>query len=155
MLNSLKTFQSTRPRRARLYNQINNPVAIPVSIHAPTQGATFQFPAFQRPVHRFNPRAHAGRDKTARSLLSSVSRFNPRAHAGRDQRKTVKSLQRTRFQSTRPRRARLIGQMCFPLEYLVSIHAPTQGATFSVLTQLKDITVSIHAPTQGATTVFR
>ena len=79
-----QTFQSTRPRRARLrdigccldifsvsihaptqgatlYN--DHAVYLPdVSIHAPTQGATLlSYPGYVFQVC-FNPRAHAGRD---------------------------------------------------------------------------------------------
>ncbi len=77
-------FQSTRPRRAR-HCQVQHALALmTVSIHAPTQGATllpahdgrrswFQSTRPRRarlsgllllppPAHRFNPRAHAGRD---------------------------------------------------------------------------------------------
>ena len=54
----------------------------------------------------FNPRAHVGRDKTSLTEVASLFCFNPRAHVGRDFR-NVNSLQR----------------------WLVSIHAPTWGAT--------------------------
>ena len=56
-------------------------------------------------------------------------RFNPRAHAGRDlhhvERVTVRRV--------------------------VSIHAPTRGATFAVVDLRPAFAVSIHAPTRGAT----
>ena len=34
---------------------------------------------------------------------------------------------------------------------LISIHAPTRGATETQLNQVKRLTISIHAPTRGAT----
>ena len=34
---------------------------------------------------------------------------------------------------------------------MVSIHAPTQGATHRLLDGFRHVVVSIHAPTQGAT----
>ena len=55
-----------------------------VSIHAPTQGATEDDPPLVMAIPCFNPRAHAGRDKTR-------SGFFHKRHL---------------FQSTRPRRAR-------------------------------------------------
>ena len=54
--------------------------------------------------------------------------FNPRAHAGRDK-------------TYAPNGAGLV----------VSIHAPTQGATFPTRSEPPSLQVSIHAPTQGAT----
>ena len=36
---------------------------------------------------------------------------------------------------------------------MVSIHAPTRGATIEAIPYLRTIQVSIHAPTRGATTV--
>ena len=75
-----------------------------VSIHAPTRGATFwlrkialvrrfqstrprgarqEAKGLHRQWHRFNPRAHAGRDRAKWTACGS-SCFNPRAHAGRD-----------------------------------------------------------------------
>ena len=56
---------------------------------------------------RFNPRAHAGRDEEMGKAGNSAKSFNPRAHAGRD------DLRHHRE----------------PQSALVSIHAPTRGAT--------------------------
>jgi len=164
-------FQSTRPRGARrcvcVMTAYRSPVSIhaptrgatastvhcrqaaPVSIHAPTRGATVNVATIKRwmnvsihaptrgatdprsglsfevsfqstrprgarhisgmanPVgNGFNPRAHAGRDSPYIRYRSLMNRFNPRAHAGRD----IDSC---------------------PLHRLgiVSIHAPTRGAT--------------------------
>ena len=54
----------------------------------------------------FNPRAHMGRDVTRGGCQPSNRRFNPRAHMGRDQ-----------------------SNRCYKIAFLVSIHAPTWGAT--------------------------
>jgi len=84
-----------------------NPVWwVMVSIHAPTQGATKTEYADHLLSTGFNPRAHAGRDQRYLPYHLSRLRFNPRAHAGRD----IKS-----------------GVLLPPS--IVSIHAPTQGAT--------------------------
>ena len=98
--------------------------------------------------------------------------FNPRAHVGRDLR-VIRVIRWQKFQSTRPRGARL----CDPCQdrsvLRVSIHAPTWGATarntslstIGVFQSTRprgarplllplatlDIPVSIHAPTWGAT----
>src|SRR3990172_6165070 len=76
----------------------------------------------------FNPRAHAGRDFAQGQPLSHRICFNPRAHAGRD-----------------------LLFMPFPLSLLVSIHAPTRGATPETGVPRAGDVVSIHAPTRGAT----
>ena len=61
----------------------------------------------------FNPRAHAGRDLGIILIGQTELSFNPRAHAGRD---TYEVLS---FRNN-----------------LVSIHAPTRGATIHVLPYL-------------------
>ena len=76
-------FQSTRPRGARHVG-----------------GVTYSIAA------GFNPRAHAGRDKALLRSCALIRRFNPRAHAGRDH-NALKYWALTKFQSTRPRGARL------------------------------------------------
>ena len=57
------------------------------------------------------------------------------------------------FQSTHPRRVRHIGGGNDFMTSLVSIHAPTQGATAYFWNLGVAYIVSIHAPTQGATTI--
>ena len=77
-----------------------------VSIHAPTRGATWHIKHMYLISNGFNPRAHAGRDPKSLNTLIGLRSFNPRAHAGRD---------------CNPR----------PIfnQRVVSIHAPTRGAT--------------------------
>ena len=139
-------FQSTRPRRARQIRVVGRYLRY-VSIHAPTQGAT-SIAVVVKSTRCFNPRAHAGRDMPCVFIASGFG-FNPRAHAGRDVLTAINSVN-WGFQSTRPRRARpdSCGLFCF---LSVSIHAPTQGATWATLLKACNFTVSIHAPTQGAT----
>ena len=105
--------------------------SIPVSIHAPTQGAT----------------RHAAKDKklflvsihapTQGATLQfcfyifNVSSFNPRTHAGCDNLFYTLDFRYYLFQSTHPRRVRQNG-IVDPWERIkVSIHAPTQGATIA------------------------
>ena len=98
-----------------------------VSIHTPTQGVTFLYICN---VFRicFNPHTHAGCDNPLPRLTRVHNRFNPHTHAGCDYCKDNK--------------CKIIS---------VSIHTPTQGVTFSVITVPLSITVSIHTPTQGVT----
>ena len=70
----------------------------------------------------------ARRMKNIRRKLKNIC-FNPRAHAGRD--KTISSSYATfrMFQSTRPRGARHGHDPHEAVPWPVSIHAPTRGAT--------------------------
>ena len=61
---------------------------------------------------------------------------------------------RTKFQSTRPRGARLIVKN-ENYHLNVSIHAPTWGATPHSCFKYRPFFVSIHAPTWGATVFFQ
>ena len=99
-------FQSTRPRRARRSARRRKNYTSPVSIHAPTQGATRETTNCWHWVSCFNPRAHAGRDKISTFLIKpyKVSIHAPTQGATRLHQRT------SRIRS-------------------VSIHAPTQGAT--------------------------
>ena len=77
----------------------------------------------------FNPRAHAGRDEIEANLLRRCSCFNPHAHAGRD--------------------SPFLLMLLWVL--MVSIHAPTRGATQADRGRQTEAGGSIHAPTRGAT----
>ena len=131
-------------------------LGVKISIHAPTRGATARVPSGSAPRHNFNPRAHAGRDLRSPSIRSrrfyfnprahagrdpvqgavgqAPGYFNPRAHAGRDRQAVPISRRRSRFQSTRPRGARPYLPIRWPNWLIISIHAPTRGATVAVLT---------------------
>ena len=78
-----------------------------VSIHAPTWGATVSNAIFEFLTTGFNPRAHVGRDWASSTTNNAPFGFNPRAHVGRDY-----------FESE-----------SLDFVVLVSIHAPTWGAT--------------------------
>ena len=55
------------------------------------------------------------------------------------------------FQSTHLQEVRLYACCIKSAPKLVSIHAPTRGATSILMQQVKPQMVSIHAPTRGAT----
>ena len=55
----------------------------------------------------FNPRARGGRDLVSVYARYDISRFNPRARGGRDKKFRLTHTLLRRFQSTRPRGARL------------------------------------------------
>ena len=59
------------------------------------------------------------------------------------------------FQSTHPRGVRPVDDAEKFAKWMISIHAPTWGATQPVVQLLCDIIISIHAPTWGATPGYR
>ena len=81
----------------------------------------------------FNPRSHEGSDREEWKNIKPIWDFNPRSHEGSD--------------------------WCPPdisvLFLVISIHAPTRGATFLYLQSQERLPISIHAPTRGATVAFR
>ena len=98
-------FQSTHPHRVRLDLIIDARQRLQVSIHAPTQGATYndfyrfsqwEFQSthphrvrhmravFQICLKSFNPRTHTGCDVAMNSNRLFNSCFNPRTHTGCD-----------------------------------------------------------------------
>ena len=77
---------------------------------------------------RFNPRTHTGCDITATCFSTAFLCFNPRTHTGCD-----------------------IPFLVIRHPVIVSIHAPTRGATRYKRMGPHSFLVSIHAPTRGAT----
>ena len=144
-------FQSTLPREERLNCSDYYTAAEFISIHAPTRGAT-QAKQHQRATQKFQstlPREE--RPRMTAFLSAPIANFNPRSHERSDG-----VLRHT------------IGHVS-----VISIHAPTRGATWwtrsHTLIKLFQSTlpreerpkrtqknrtvfrISIHAPTRGAT----
>ena len=104
----------------------------PISIHAPTRGAT----------------------SAVLLLPVATSNFNPRSHEGSDLRQSASTCQKS-FQSTLPRGERQAADSIQARKGIISIHAPTRGAT-AVENPVGIISgISIHAPTRGATDLSR
>src|SRR5690606_3933512 len=102
------TFQSTRPRGARLVADNTPAMTAGVSIHAPAWGATLMRTHCQQVRTCFNPRARVGRDnamRTARFIRAAVSIHTPAWGATHDGQPAPPGI--VKFQSTRPRGARL------------------------------------------------
>ena len=125
-------------------------MALEVSIHAPTWGATYgilsggQYLWFQsthprgvRPTYlsqsvtpsRFQSTHPRGVRHGSRMRYVRTACFNPRTHVGCDWRAGGWLSIASKFQSTHPRGVRRTVAVCVALELLVSIHAPTWGAT--------------------------
>ena len=100
----------------------------PISIHAPTWGATDWrlTKHYQSPY--FNPRTHVGCDRGKR---------------GRRPRRAI-SIHAPTWGATDQAGG-------FRGKTQISIHAPTWGATVDIITDLRYSGISIHAPTWGAT----
>ena len=99
-----------------------------VSIHAPTRGATDnnEDNSFLGEFQSTHP--HGVRRHTKTIINKGIKSFNPRTHTGCD--KSFSAAQAF---------------------LLVSIHAPTRGATAQGVRESNGQGVSIHAPTRGAT----
>ena len=146
-------FQSTLPREERR-NLCGNPVNFSlISIHAPTRGATFfaVFPCFG--IYYFNPRSHERSDLRADCVRIIYIYFNPRSHERSDHIRLF--LHRTALISIHaPTRGATFQADLIRSFSFISIHAPTRGATNISLRSLTLIIISIHAPTRGATAIL-
>ena len=60
----------------------------------------------------------------------------------------------SKFQSTLPREERLGHAPSDDIALIISIHAPTRGATSAFIKNTIEEIISIHAPTRGATVYF-
>ena len=124
-------FQSTHPHGVRPPYSIHYDFLLPVSIHAPTRGATGRYLPSGNIQLSFNPRTHTRCDSLGGLLVEKrgVSIHAPTRGA------TLRGLITTRlhlmFQSTHPHEVRLLDQPPPIHEERVSIHAPTRGATFN------------------------
>ena len=216
--NTRQSFQSTRPRRARLGKDPDVVACIHVSIHAPAEGATpglavmapwstcfnprarggrdncqspretermlFQSTRPRRARRRqgsmctyrsrcfnprarggrdtpdspmkscdggFNPRARGGRDPHGHAARCGWHCFNPRARGGRDAQKALDKRINTRFQSTRPRRARRVLRRFIPADAGFQSTRPRRARQKGRCGPSNGYSVSIHAPAEGAT----
>ena len=125
----------------------------------------------------FNPRSREGSDALHNLRSAPSCYFNPRSREGSDQ-SVGRSDYNSRFQSTLPRRERLLDFLFHREPAEISIHAPAKGATCktvllpsalqhfnprsregSDLVRLSlcygCIGISIHAPAKGATRAHR
>ena len=99
-----------------------------ISIHAPTRGATQNCFTQQSQEQNFNPRSYKRSDHRTDIITTKIGNFNPRSYKRSDN--------------------------CFHNWhnlFIISIHAPTRGATIKEFQERIDTFISIHAPTRGAT----
>ena len=81
-----------------------------------------------RYILNFNPRSHEGSDKHFVPYLIQIRDFNPRSHEGSDQ-KVCCSMAKFLFQSSLPRGERQRRRNTTASSAVISILAPTRGAT--------------------------
>ena len=144
-------FQSTRPRGARLLQgKVIDGDAF-VSIHAPTRGATL-LRLLRKQMMEVSIHAPTRGATRLNSPTASIPRsFNPRAHAGRDHMRAIRRYLKEEFQSTRPRGARPNLGVTVNLDFLFQSTRPRGARRVELLNKAFDHLVSIHAPTRGAT----
>ena len=104
----------------------------------------------QRKRLRFNPRTHTGCDRRAITVGVPFFGFNPRTHTGCD---STLLTWCTAGESFNPRTHTGCDLLDLVSRHpvVVSIHAPTRGATQRQPGDNRACIVSIHAPTRGAT----
>ena len=102
-----------------------------ISIHAPAKGATERLEVQQMLSCDFNPRSREGSDHAASFGSGLICNFNPRSREGSDSNSWQNIWINQEFQSTLPRRERLICSSTRCAGINISIHAPAKGATRS------------------------
>ena len=144
-------FQSTLPQGERQHPDQTAYQQHTISIHAPTRGATIVYTTYSNvctiSIHA-PTRGATGIRLVVRCVLGD---FNPRSHKGSDDGRSQTSPLNYEFQSTLPQGERLMFIYRPHRGGLISIHAPTRGATTISTDMKEDFVISIHAPTRGAT----
>ena len=145
-------FQSTHPRGVRRVDIAVGRIFSPVSIHAPTRGATMVSAWARGLLPRFNPRTHAGCDNGFGLGARALAPFQSTHPRGVRPPPNQRRLFLTEVSIHAPTRGATTSTFGLPLLLMVSIHAPTRGATLCRRNCGFIQYVSIHAPTRGATT---
>ena len=124
-----------------------------ISIHAPTRGATTVKFGYA-PVYKFQSTLPREERHGGRWDLSAYIRFQ--STLPREER-PEHLLHQTLFSYFNPRSHERSDMRCSSSvgsSGMISIHAPTRGATVLDVTKEKLFAISIHAPTRGATQSF-
>ena len=125
------------------------PPISPISIHAPTWGATSLPQAFARSLSFQSTHPHGVRLKVTINVIWRLT-FNPRTHMGCDMPHRLPERAGTYF-NPRTHMGCDVGWSVKCTLIIISIHAPTWGATFVGVRATTPPIISIHAPTWGAT----
>ena len=121
-------FQSTPPRRERPSTE-SSPWSSSGFNPRPREGSdVVPSPSSLAPI-RFNPRPREGSDVPRWASSPAAASFNPRPREGSDGMLGRRRSHLPAFQSTPPRRERLVLGHGAAQQLAVSIHAPAKGAT--------------------------
>ena len=124
-----------------------------ISIHAPTRGATHEAPGIYDNLIRFQstlPRGERPRSKYSRRRTRRFQSTLPRGERrGGGSRKWAASL----YFNPRSHEGSDVERQTEQIAVVISIHAPTRGATVAELPAAGQLDISIHAPTRGATRI--
>ena len=118
-------FQSTHPRRVRLYYFKFYDYGLWFQSTHPRRVRPPKRITDKRNIMSFNPRTHVGCDRSALLIRNNTKCFNPRTHVGCDAACRSSYARDLQFQSTHPRRVRLLLSFTRGSYHRVSIHAPT------------------------------
>gem|GEM_PF-240029 len=144
-------FQSTLPREERLRQASREKRTLfyfnPRS-HERSDSAILLFPI---PYRNFNPRSHERSDKFITIVLPPLYDFNPRSHERSDRPSVPLPLGSDHDFNPRSHERSDLSSSLASLGNVISIHAPTRGATSYHKLCCSDQGISIHAPTRGAT----
>ena len=143
-------FQSTHPHGVRLVSIIRLKYFLYVSIHAPTWGATRLLESKCSSIVFQSTHPHGVR-LYASHCANCCLGFNPRTHMGCDIAQSAQYRAAGLFQSTHPHGVRLSTWMvldCPPRFQSTHPHGVRHGVGHL---NIGDLLVSIHAPTWGAT----
>ena len=87
----------------------------------------------------FNPRTHEGCDTASPIIMPIISKFQSTHPRGVRHEYCVENVHGVEFQSTHPRGVRLCIRRNVVCASVISIHAPTRGATFSINYSMSNI----------------
>ena len=110
---------------------LNSPELIAISIHAPTWGATQASKRARMAARHFNPRTHVGCDRFSDKLDQIVLNFNPRTHMGCDIKPPPRASRPAHFNPRTHMGCDYRSKMDIVGTFIISIHAPTWGATYA------------------------
>ena len=152
------------------------PFSCSISIHTPTKGATHFFLQLRQSFSYFNPHSHEGSDASFTIAFSFCVNFNPHSHEGSDgycsntavisssisihtPTKGATDLMQsgtllTIFQSTLPRRERLLLRNNVHSDCIFQSTLPRRERPGSTLYEHIGHMISIHTPTKGATAIL-
>ena len=99
----------------------------------------------------FNSRTYTRCDSRLKQIMDEKNNFNSRTYTRCDKIPPSRKNLNPKFQFTHLHEVRPYELDELSKSIMISIHAPTRGATVTIRDYNADTTISIHAPTRGAT----